>query len=783
MKLYKLIDHKEIVAQITKVVFKNIPDELEKRDAWVLWKPDLSELETKGKIGKKPINPKTYGYAKAGVPDTWNSYEYTKSRLKPGYGMGYELSGDDGITGVDIDKCIVDGTIEPWGQYYVDKLNSYTEISPSGTGLRIFIFANLPPGGNRKGKIELYDKGRFLTITGNHLEGTPLTIEPRQDELNQLHREIFGEPEVIQKIDTPISTTLTDDAIIEKSKKFRNGGKFTRLFDGNWQHDYSSQSQADQALCSMLAFSTRNNPAQIDNIFRRSGLYRAKWDEKHGAETYGQITINKAIRGNTAIYEPQQHISQRENMPATIKTFPLTDLGNSERLINRYGDIIRYCHELKKWFIWNGKQWKEDNQGRIFHLATLTIRVMVDESKDLPDADRIALIKWSLKSESRDKIKGMVDLAQNNPSIIISQGNFDCNQWLLNCQNGTINLKTGKLQNHRKEDYISKIMPISYDSAATCPIWEDTISKIMGGKVDLIEYLHKALGYSITGSVKEQDIFIPYGTGANGKSTFTKIIMDLLGPDYAKQTTATALLVKQNETVGEDVAVLVGARFVATIEVDDGKRLAESLVKQLTGGDKIRARFLYSNSFEFEPTFKLWLITNHKPKVTGTDQGIWRRLKLIPFTITIPEEKQDKDLLEKLKTELPGILNWCINGCLKWQHEGLQPPQEVIAATDSYKAEMDFINMFIKDCCKTEPDLKSSVKELHECYIKWCEGAGERPLGKRSFGSRLREKGYSTAPGTHNYPYWQGIGVVTTEYEQQDQWNGMGKIVDLHQRE
>lgn len=454
--------------------------------------------------------------------------------------------------------------------------------------------------------------------------------------------------------------------------------------------------------------------------------------------------------------------------PAPIKRFAHTDLGNSERLIDRFGGDILYCHELKKWFFWNGQRWKKDDENQIYHLAGLTVRGMVGEAQNLPGNERSELIRWSLKSEARDRIRAMVDLCSSNPTVVTSLNVFDNNPWLLNFENGTLDLKTGKLQEHDQTDFLTKISPIKFDPGATCPLWQSFISRIMGGNAGLIEYLQKAFGYSLTGSTKEQDIFIPFGTGANGKSTALNTVMALLGQDYAKQTSATALLTKQNETAGEEIAILAGSRFVATIEVDDGRRLAESLVKQLTGGDRVRARFLFSNSFEFLPTFKLWLATNHRPKVTGTDKGIWRRIKLIPFNVAIPENEQDRDLPEKLKEELPGILNWCVEGCLKWQREGLTPPTEVVFATDTYRAEMDTLLSFLADCCKLESDLKCTVKLLYESYREWCSSNGEQILSQRKFGAQLRERGFVTFSGTGNITYWRGVGVIAQDCAEPD---------------
>lgn len=461
----------------------------------------------------------------------------------------------------------------------------------------------------------------------------------------------------------------------------------------------------------------------------------------------------------------------------TTITFARTDTGNAERFIYQHAANIRYCAIHKTWYIWDGKRWKEDTAGRIYYLARKTVRSIPKEADQFPDGDpmRVEILKHAAKSESRERITAKVQLAQYDPTIIIEPEEFDCNPWLLNCLNGTLNLKTGSLQAHRQEDLITKICPINYDQAATCPKWEQFLNEIFRSN-ELISYVQKISGYILTGSIKAQDFYLLYGTGANGKSTFVKILMDLLGRDYAKQTAATALLTKQHETAGEEIAVLEGARLVSTIEVDDGKRLAESLVKQLTGGDRVRVRRLYSNSFEFEPTFKLVMVCNHKPRITGTDSGIWRRIKLIPFNVQIPEHKQDPDLADKLREELPGILNWCIEGCLKWQEEGLRPPEEVDAATTSYRVESDAIGAFLDECVITgNIQARTQANDLYECYKNWTEAAGEYPLSMRRFNDRLRERGYQCMASTSNRKYWQGIGLID---ESRSDWAELGREID-----
>lgn len=460
-----------------------------------------------------------------------------------------------------------------------------------------------------------------------------------------------------------------------------------------------------------------------------------------------------------------------------IDTFRNTDIGNAERFVAQHKHIIRYCPQYKTWFIWDGKRWQEDIAGQIFHLARQTIRSIPHEADQYPEGDPrwAEILKWAAKSESRERLKAMVDLAQSDPAITIEPEDFDQDPWLLNVLNGALNLKTGIIQAHNPEYFINKLAPIEFKSDATCVKWLKFLDEIFHGNRGLIEYIQKISGYCLTGSTKEQDFYLLYGTGANGKSTLIRIIMDLLGRDYAKQTAATALLAKVHETPGEEIATLQGARLVCTVEVDDGKKLAESLVKQLTGGDRIRARRLYSNSFEFTPTFKLIMACNHRPGVRGTDSGIWRRIKLIPFTISIPQEQQDPDLVDKLKEEMPGILNWALAGCLKWQSEGLHPPEEVDAATTSYRVESDAMGNFLDECVVTTATAKVQAKILYEAYKAWCEKAGEYFFTMRRFNDRLRERGYRCIASTGNLKFWHGIGLIDDSLSE---WGEIGHEIN-----
>jgi len=339
------------------------------------------------------------------------------------------------------------------------------------------------------------------------------------------------------------------------------------------------------------------------------------------------------------------------------------------------------------------------------------------------------------------RLKAMVELTQSAPGLQVAQSVLDADPWLLNVQNGTLNPQTVKFREHRREDLITKIIPTKYDPQATCPQWNAFLEQVMPDNQDQIKFLQKAIGYSLTGSTKEQVLFILYGTGANGKTTFISVIHSLLG-DYAMNTPTETLLVKRGNGIPNDVARLRGARFVSANEAEHGKYLAEALVKQLTGGDKITARYLYGEYFDFDATCKFFVTVNHKPNIKGTDHAIWRRIRLIPFIVTIPPEKRDPSLTDKLKSELPGILNWALEGCKFWQEEGLEPPETVKSATKDYRVEMDLIGEFFTDCCIEDINAKTPFGDLYETYTIWCEERNVDSLSHISFATCLDERSF-----------------------------------------
>jgi putative DNA primase/helicase len=443
--------------------------------------------------------------------------------------------------------------------------------------------------------------------------------------------------------------------------------------------------------------------------------------------------------------------------------FHTTDMGNGYRFARRHGRDVKFNKASDKWFSWTGQRWAEDDTGEVMRRAKATAIGIYAEAAYTTDEDRRkALAKWASQSESDSRLRSMLHLAQSELPIQIEA--FDVDPYLFNCESGTIDLRSGEVRKHRRSDMLTKLSPVAYDPEAQPTRWLTFLDRIFEGDESLIRFIQKSVGYSLTGDTSEQCLFIAHGTGANGKSVFLKTIGALMA-DYGQQVQTSTLMVRSQQTVNNDIAILRGARFLSAIETDEGQKLAEGTVKQITGGDKVRARFLFQESFEFTPQFKIWLAANHRPEVKGTDHAIWRRIRLVPFNVTIPKIEQNPHLDTELKEELPGILAWAIEGCLLWQREGLSEPEAVTKATAEYREDMDVLGDFIAERCEVGENYQATTTELYNNYETWCLKNGEKPKSAKWLSGQLKDRGFE--PGRSKVTrFWRGVGIVRQEKEE-----------------
>lgn len=436
-------------------------------------------------------------------------------------------------------------------------------------------------------------------------------------------------------------------------------------------------------------------------------------------------------------------------------------MGNAARLIARHGHDIRYCPTAGKWLVWDGRRWQWDDRNAISVKAQETASSIYDEGKEATRHGRhdARLDRHITYSQSAAGLANMVRVAECEPSIIVTFGDLDAGRWLLNCANGTLDLRTGGLRSHNRDDLITKITDIPYDLSAPCDRWQAYLDMVTEGNQNLMSFLQRAVGYTLTGVLHEKCMFVLVGGTQTGKTTFIETISALMGSDYARNAQMTTLMQSRYEGIPNDVARLHPARLVTTIEAEREQVLAEAKIKQLTGGDKVTARYLYKEAFEFIPEFKIWAGTNHKPKIKGTDDAIWERIKIVPFTRRIPDELRDVELGEKLRSEeMTGILRWAVQGCLDWQRNGLGVPEEVVQATDSYRDEMDDLVSFIQERCVVVSDARVKETPLYEDYKNWCYYNGRRPADLADFKDRLTAKEFERSK-INGYWHRKGIGL------------------------
>ena len=453
---------------------------------------------------------------------------------------------------------------------------------------------------------------------------------------------------------------------------------------------------------------------------------------------------------HTSAYDPQT----RAKTEAPI----LSEIGNAERFASEYRGEVLYCHSQRSWFVWDGTRFAPDDDAQVERYAKQVVRQLCREAADIEDKDkREATLKFALRSESDHGIRALLNRAAAEEGIPVRVNQLDADGWLLNVQNGTIDLRTGELKPHSPANCISKLAPVHFDPNAQCPRWLQFLEQIFAPHPDLLDFVQRAVGYSLTGDVREECLLLLHGTGRNGKGTFLGTLQAMLG-DYAS-TADFSTFISRGDDRGprDDVANMRGRRMVVSQEVREGAPLAEALIKWLTGGDTVRARNLYERSVEWRPTHHLWLAVNRKPVIRGTDTGIWSRIRLILFDVSFVG-REDKKLKSDLLEELPGVLAWAVDGCLKWQRDGLGSCAAVQAATNGYRAESDQIARFLLDECTSGQYMKAKARLLYGRYRGWADRTGEDVMTETAFGLSICERGFQ-GKRTNGGKVYLGLGL------------------------
>jgi putative DNA primase/helicase len=426
-----------------------------------------------------------------------------------------------------------------------------------------------------------------------------------------------------------------------------------------------------------------------------------------------------------------------------VEAFPLTDLGNAERLVAQHGKDLRFATGLG-WFAWDGKRWRRDSDGETMRRMKTTVRRLLVEASECDDREqRSKISRHALQSESEPKLRAALTLAQTEAKVVVAPESLDRDPWLLNVANGTIDLRTGRLREHCRGDLITKIAPTHYRPDTRSVIWDRFLKKVTQGDDELASFLQRAVGYSLTGDISEEVLFFVHGFEATGKSTCLEALRAALG-EYSATADFESFLKRRGDSgVRNDIARMRGTRLVVSLEVDEGKALAEGVLKALTGGDTVTARFLYRELFEFKPTFAIWLAANSRPRVSAEDGAMWRRIPQVPFVAVIPEAERDPALKRTLTTDAPeltAILAWAVQGCLDWQQRGLAVPQRVCDYTRDYRAEQDPLRDWLDECCTLDKGAFTTSAKLRNSYEAWCADNGERPVNRKALAASLRAR-------------------------------------------
>jgi putative DNA primase/helicase len=716
--------------------------EFKRERRWLLWR-----FETRDGRPNTKVPYSVYGGPGSSTnAETWATYEEAVIEVGRYDGLGFAIG--DGFLFVDLDGCRhpQTGTIETWASDIVCLLNAATEVSPSATGLHVYLKSRnarslkhmFGTGENKRG-IEIYASGRYAAITFEHLPNTPDEM-PERDLSEFIARVESGDfdPEDVR-----------DARIHESCKRWERETKHTNAsskpcFDlDHWlaAHNVQILARKPSGIIVVACLGSHGGyDVQDGRAFLKqfpSGAVAAgclhqtcslsnsngnRWRE-----------FRRIVEGGATCTTPTRtQTTDLLGHATTPPRFSEDDL--ALRFTHRHVDDLRYVAKWGRWLQYDGMRWKEDTILNVFDKCRLICR---DTSDECLVEGKASLAK---QLTSASTIAAVHRIANSDQRTAATVDQWDSSVWLLNTPAGAVDPCTGEIRPALREDYFTKMTAVA--PVGECSLWLEFLARITDYDLELERFLQRMVGYCLTGSTREQCLFFLYGMGANGKSVFEGTISGILG-DYAKAAPIETFIATTGERHPTDLAGLQGARLVTAVETEQDRRWAESKIKILTGGDPISARFMRQDFFQYTPQFKLVIAGNHKPGLRSVNEAIRRRFHLVPFNVTIPEAERDLNLAEKLRAEWPGILKWAIEGCIAWYRDALNPPSVVKDATAAYLANEDHVARWIDDCCRLGQREVAKTQALYKSYCDWCEANNEKPLSSREFSPELDRKGYA----------------------------------------
>jgi putative DNA primase/helicase len=761
-----------------------IPAELRERPQWVCWR----RIERAGKTSKVPYQA-TRPRCKAASDDpaSWSTYPQALTVYEQGRcdGIGYVFSADDTFVGCDLDHCRdpKTGQLDPVAESLTRDFATYQEASQSGTGVHIIMVGRKPEHAGCKKPfhgvgVEIYETGRYFCVTGDRL-GEVSTVRDCQVQLEDLCRSVWpARPVADRKPRSAAGASLEDRELIEKMLAAKNAHNVAALYGGDTSAYGDDHSSADQALLVHLAWWTNNDAVQMERIFRASGLYREKWER----QDYREMSIAKAVETNGASgYAGERsqatcHTGEfGPDAPATGEPRPkrphhCTDSGNAKRLIDYCGERVRYCASDSAWYVYDRRRWAQDTTLQVEDLAGKALRGIYNEAAEAGDSEKGEMFgKWAVRSEAAARRRAAVEIARSNRRVAIRPSDFNRNGWLLNCQNGTLDLRSGELRTHDPADLISKLAPVTYDPKARSPLWERVLAAATGGDEDYLRHLQRFLGYCLTAEVAAEYFAVAIGGTETSKSTILGAVSKVMG-DYAADVQPETFCTK--DRVGgtrDDLLRLAGVRLALIPEADKRRHLDEAMLKRFVSGEGWPERGIYQRERDLQPVAKVVFHTNEMPQMSDDDDAVWRRALSWPFT------HRPQHIHTSIKPTLldpvvsgPAILRWLVDGCLAWQRaggakKGLGRATTVDEAKEAMRRSMNPLTDFFDEVCVFEGALWCSRSRLRAAYTSWCkEGNARRPIGAREFNSRLRAREVVDQTGTEGgrgVDGWAGIGL------------------------